>query len=300
MAGSRESGAWANAYGGLGQSTGPRMVELPLSQLDPWRGQDGSPQPFRKYTPEKLQELVESIKTYGVLEAIHVRPHNGRFQILAGHNRCNAAALAGLKKIPAILDDVDDNTAILIMVESNLRHREKLLPSEKAHAYKMQMDALKHQGSTCGQVGHKSRDEISNDESGRQIQRYLRLNFLNPVLLDKVDAEIIGMTTGVDLSYIPAADQEVLVEVMNANGIDKISGVQARKLRRIESFTPESICEVFHIGVEDKKSAALPIKLDLSKYTSRIMLRLKRDPAFLTAMQQAMEDYIQTSGITEE
>lgn len=304
----REKSDWASTYGCLGQNTGPRFVEVPLSLLDPWQGKDGEPQPFRSYSSEKLQELAESIQAHGVLEAIHVRPYNGRYQILAGHNRAKAAAIAGKRTIPAIVEDVDDNEAVLILVDSNLQHREKLLPSEKAKAYQMRLEALKHQGQrrepTSRQFVGKSESAAlvgkETGESGRQVQRYVRLNYLHPELLEMVNDEKIGVTTGVDLSYIEPESQALLVTVMQENGIEKISGKQAQSLRKYDAPSLEEIREIFHVDAAPKPVRDLPIKLDVSRYSSRVTNRLRRDPNFQAAMQKAMEAYIQTSGITEE
>ena len=185
-----------------------QLVQVPLAQLVPWEQADGSPQPFKPYTQEKLGELADSIRQHGVLEAIRVRPRNGKFQILAGHNRSQAARMAGLTTIPAIVEDVDDDQAALILVDSNLQHREKLLPSEKAWAYRTRLEAMKRQGArtdlTSGQVGPKFRsdEEVAQNvgESRKQVQRYIRLTYLNPLLLDLVDQEKIGMTPGVELT----------------------------------------------------------------------------------------------------
>lgn len=304
----REKSDWASTYGCLGQNTGPRFVEVPLSLLDPWQGKDGEPQPFRSYSSEKLQELAESIQAHGVLEAIHVRPYNGRYQILAGHNRAKAAAIAGKRTIPAIVEDVDDNEAVLILVDSNLQHREKLLPSEKAKAYQMRLEALKHQGQrrepTSRQFVGKSESAAlvgkETGESGRQVQRYVRLNYLHPELLEMVNDEKIGVTTGVDLSYIEPESQALLVTVMQEKGIEKISGKQAQSLRKYDAPSLEEIRETFHIDAAPKPVRDLPVKLDVSRYSSRVFNRLRRDPNFQAAMQKAMEAYIQTSGITEE
>lgn len=304
----REKSDWASTYGCLGQNTGPRFVEVPLSLLDPWQGKDGEPQPFRSYSSEKLQELAESIQAHGVLEAIHVRPYNGRYQILAGHNRAKAAAIAGKRTIPAIVEDVDDNEAVLILVDSNLQHREKLLPSEKAKAYQMRLEALKHQGQrrepTSRQFVGKSESAAlvgkETGESGRQVQRYVRLNYLHPELLEMVNDEKIGVTTGVDLSYIEPESQALLVTVMQEKGIEKISGKQAQSLRKYDAPSLEEIREIFHVDAAPKPVRDLPIKLDVSRYSSRVTNRLRRDPNFQAAMQKAMEAYIQTSGITEE
>lgn len=304
----REKSDWASTYGCLGQNTGPRFVEVPLAVLDPWQGKNGEYQPFRSYPPEKLQELAESIQAHGVLEAIHVRPNNGRYQILAGHNRVKAAAIAGKRTIPAIVEDVDDNEAVLILVDSNLQHREKLLPSEKAKAYQMRLEALKHQGQrrepTSRQIVGKSESAAlvgkETGESGRQVQRYVRLNYLHPELLEMVNDEKIGVTTGVDLSYMEPESQTLLVTVMQENGIEKISGKQAKSLRKHDAPSLEEIRETFHINAAPKPVRDLPVKLDVSRYPSRVFNRLRRDPNFQAAMQKAMEAYIQTSGITEE
>ena len=220
-----------------------QLVQVPLAQLVPWEQADGSPQPFKPYTQEKLAELADSIRQHGVLEAIRVRPRNGKFQILAGHNRSQAAKLAGLTTIPAIVEDVDDDQAALILVDSNLQHREKLLPSEKAWAYRTRLEALKRKAgrpkNNSGQVGpnFRSDEEVAQNvgESRKQVQRYIRLTYLNPLLLDLVDQEKIGMTPGVELSYLSDSTQDKLLEVMATNGIQKISGKQAKDLRNAGS-----------------------------------------------------------------
>lgn len=304
----RGANEWSDVYGSIGAAPHVQLIQIPLDMLDPWQGKNGEPQPFRSYSSEKLQELAESIQAHGVLEAIHVRPHNGRYQILAGHNRAKAAAIAGKRTIPAIVEDVDDNEAVLILVDSNLQHREKLLPSEKAKAYQMRLEALKHQGQrrepTSRQIVGKSESAAlvgkESGESGRQVQRYVRLNYLHPELLEMVNDEKIGVTTGVALSYMEPESQALLVTVMQENGIEKISGKQAKSLRKHDAPSLEEIRETFHIDAAPKPVRDLPVKLDVSRYSSRVFNRLHRDPNFQAAMQKAMEAYIQTSGITEE
>ena len=145
--------------------------------------------PFKVLKNDDLSKLEESIKVNGVLEPIIVRKKDDRYEIVSGHRRKLASELIGLKTIPAIIRDMSDDEATIYMVDSNM-HRESLLPSEKAKAYKMKLDALNHQGVTSGQVGQKySRDLLADEtnESSRQIQRYIRLNYLTPELLDMVD-----------------------------------------------------------------------------------------------------------------
>lgn len=304
----RGANEWSDVYGSIGAVPGVQLLQVPIERLEPWRGENGEPQPFRMYSPDKLQELADSIRTHGVLEAIRVRPYHGRYQILAGHNRVKAAAMAGKRTIPAIVEDVDDNEAILILVDSNLQHREQLLPSEKAKAYQMRLDALKHQGrredSTSRQVVGKSEsaDLVGQEsgESGRQVQRYVRLNYLQPGLLEMVNEGKMGLTAGVDLSYMAPESQALLVSVMQENGVEKITGRQAQKLRKCDNPEKEEIQQVMNIGAAPKPVRDLPIKLDISKYPSRVLRRLRRDAEFKRAMQKAMEQYIATCGIMEE
>ena len=139
-----------------------RVQELPLSELHPFEGH-----PFRVVDDEDMEKTVESIKEYGVLTPAIVRPDPyGGYEIIAGHRRHHASGLAGKETMPVIIRDMDDDAAIILLVDSNL-HRENILPSERAYAYRMKLDAIKHQGKTCGQVGHKSRDALSSTESGR-------------------------------------------------------------------------------------------------------------------------------------
>ena len=171
---------------------GPKVIvqELPVDLLT-----DYPDQPFRAYTEDKLAELAADIGANGIISPLSVRSMpGGTYQILAGHNRRAAARLAGLDKVPCIVRDVDDDAAALIVVNTNLNQRDELLPSEKAKAYKIQLEALKHQGkSTSRQFVGKSESadavgEMSG-ERGRQIQRYIRLNNLVPELLELVDTK---------------------------------------------------------------------------------------------------------------
>ena len=164
---------------------------------------------------------------------------------LSGHRRLHATVKAGIKEVPAFIYAVTRDEAAIMLVDSNL-HREHILPSEKAFAYKLKLEAMKHQGITCGQVGHKSRDEISDTDSGRQIQRYIRLTYLIPDLLDLVDEERIAFTPAVELSYLNEVEQADLVEEIRVcDATPNLS--QAQRLRAIsreEGLTPEHIGEI--------------------------------------------------------
>ena len=231
---------WAQAFGDIGIAPRMQLMQLPLHILDPWQGADGQHQPFKPYTPEKLTELAESIRQNGVIEAISVRTKpDGRMEILAGHNRVAAAKLAGLQTVPAIVQQLDDDAAEILLVDSNLKHREKLLPSEKARAYKMLLEARKRQGQrtdlTSVQIEQKlnSREEVAAKagESASAIQRYIRLTYLIDPLLDMVDTGKPGFAAGVDLSFLSRREQEDLLRVMQEE--EKVpNGAQAKALRK--------------------------------------------------------------------
>lgn len=197
-----------------------RVQSLPLDKLVPFPNH-----PFKVRDDEKMLETVESIRERGVLIPILVRPQNdGTFQIVSGHRRCHASLLAGKTEIPAIVRDMDDDTAILLMVDSNLQ-REELLPSEKAFAYKMKLDAMKRQGQrtdlTSAQFGRKfdgkeSRELLAEQtgESRNQISRYIRLTYLVPDLLDRVDNKTMAFNAAVEVSYLTEPEQKMLCEAI--------------------------------------------------------------------------------------
>lgn len=236
---------WNNTYGSLGAPT-PRLMQLPLDALDPWQSEDGQQQPFKPYPVNQLEELAENIRRNGVIEPVSVRPKpDGRFEILAGHNRCNAAKLAGLVSVPALVQELDDDQAAVLLVDSNLQHREKLLPSERAFAYKLRMDSIKRQGQrtdlTSVQLGQKltSRELVAEDvrESATQIQRYIRLTYLIPPLLDMVDAGKIKVNPGVELSHLPMPEQTQLLQAIE--DADKIpTGAMCKALRKASGSAP--------------------------------------------------------------
>lgn len=195
--------------------TQERVQSLPLDRLTPFPNH-----PFKVLDDEKMLETVESIKERGVLVPILVRPTNdGNFEIVSGHRRHHASLLAGKTEIPAIVREMDDDTAILLMVDSNLQ-REELLPSEKAFAYKMKLDAMKRQGQrtdlTCSQIGNKlgmkSSEELAlqTGDSKNQIFRYIRLTNLVPDLLNRVDNKTIAFNAAVEVSYLTEPEQKML------------------------------------------------------------------------------------------
>lgn len=219
------------------------IVKLPLGALTPWQDKTGRTQPFRPYGDQKLAQLAEDIGINGVLSPIIVRPYGaGRYQILAGHNRCAASRMAGLDEIPAIIREVDNDTATLIMVNTNLNQRDEMLPSERAWAYRLQLEAMKRQGArtdlTSRQVGGKleAADLLGKEsgDSGRQIQRYIRLTYLIPDLLEMVDKGMLPMVSGVALSYLTDEQQQIVCDI-SIECEKQISSAQAEQLRRLDS-----------------------------------------------------------------
>lgn len=194
-----------------------RIQTLPLDKLEPFPNH-----PFKVIDDDKMLETVESIKERGVLVPILVRPKNdGNFEIVSGHRRHHASQLAGLTEIPAIVREMDDDTAILLMVDSNLQ-REELLPSEKAFAYKMKLDAIKRQGKrtdlTSAQIVPKlqARDIVAHDAgvNRMEVTRYVRLTYLVPDLLDRVDNKTMAFNAAVEVSYLTEPEQLMLCDAI--------------------------------------------------------------------------------------
>ena len=246
------------------------VSELRIAEID-----DFASHTFKVIDNEDMAELVESIKTNGVITPILVRQKsNNRYEIIAGHRRRRAAVLAGLSKIPAVIRKLSDDEAIIAMVDTNLQ-REKLLPSEKARSYKAKLEAMKRQGKrtdlTSCQLGTKYRaDEKmaeNNTDSARQIQRYIRLNNLIPTLLDLVDEEKIKLIPAVELSFLPINFQEALIEAMTLKSKKSISLKEAKTLRATAENTnidAEGIIEMLW----PEKPAAEPDKEAAEKETA--------------------------------
>ena len=194
-----------------------------------------------------MEKLAESIRTEGILSPLIVRPleNTGEYEVISGHRRLYAAQKAGLSKVPALVYEISREEAAILLVDSNL-HREHILPSEKAFAYKLKMEALSHRGITCGQVGHKSRENVTSDESGRQVQRYIRLTYLIPDLLQLVDNGKIALTPAVELSYLPKNAQAVLLEEVHRNDCTPSlsQAVRLKKQYQAETLTAEGIREI--------------------------------------------------------
>lgn len=197
-------------------------MEIPLTELHAFKNH-----PFKVRDDEAMMETADSVRQYGVLVPAIARPDpNGGYELIAGHRRHRASELAEKETMPVIVRDLDDDAATIIMVDSNLQ-REELLPSERAFAYKMKLEAMKHQGertdlTTCAQLGHKSSGKKSRDilaeqvgQSRNQIQRYIRLTELIPPLLDMVDEKKIAFNPAYELSFLKPEEQKMLIETMD-------------------------------------------------------------------------------------
>lgn len=228
-----------------------KRTEMPLSDLHPFEGH-----PFKVLDDELMEQTVESIRQIGVVSPLIVRPDpEGGFEILSGHRRLHAAQLAGLGTVPVIVKEMDDDAAIIFMVDSNLQ-RENILPSERAFSYKMKLEAMKHQGQrgdlTSDQVGQKSWavNQLADDanESKTQVQRFIRLTNLIPEILDMVDEKKIAFNPAVELSYLKPSEQKEFLEAMDyAQASPSLSQAQRlKKLSQEGDCTLDAMCEVMN------------------------------------------------------
>jgi len=237
---------------------------------------DLHPFPNNPFSVREDAELQESIQEYGVITPLVVRPRTeGGYEIVSGHSRHAACEAAGIAKVPAVVREMDDSTAVIVLVDSNIQ-REHVLPSEKAKAYKMKLEALKQQGKrtdledkeTCGQVVHKSRDEVAKGESGRQVQRYVRLTELLPEILQMVDEGKVAFTPAVELSYLTKEEQANLLETMGSE--DRTPSVpQAQQMRRLSAEGQLDMDRIFNILTEEKPNQKEQVKLpveDIRKF----------------------------------
>ena len=218
-----------------------QAMQLLIQKLRPFENH-----PFQVKDDDEMEQLVWSVLTQGVLTPLVVRPlENDEYEVISGHRRLHACQKAGIEMVPALIYALDRDAAAIALVDSNL-HREKILPSEKAFAYKLKMDALSHQG-TSGQVGQKwSREEISEGESGRQVQRYIRLTELIPPILSMVDAGKIALTPAVELSYLTGQEQQDLLETMESEDCTPSlsQAVQMKKLSQSGELNMDRIFEI--------------------------------------------------------
>lgn len=265
-----------------------RVQNISISELVPFKDH-----PFKVVDDEAMLRTTESIAQYGVLTPLIARPlEGGGYEIISGHRRAHAAEMAGLTEVPVLVRQMDDDAATVLMVDSNLQ-RENILPSERAYAYKMKMEAMGRQGErndlTCGQVGHKSvgtktRDLLAEQtgDSARQVQRYIRLTNLIPELLEMVDQKQISFNPAVELSYLAPEEQEIFMQAMDeVQASPSLSQAQRlKKLAQEGNFTMDAAREIMN---EVKKG-------DLERVTFRNEQLRKYFPRSYTTQQ--MQDTI--------
>ena len=271
-----------------------QVQQIPIGELFPFKNH-----PFKVLDDESMQRTVESVEQYGVLSPLIARPRpEGGYEIISGHRRQHAAQLAGLDALPVIVRQMDDDAAVLLMVDSNLQ-RENILPSERAFAYKMKLEAIKNQGArsdlTCGQFGHKlngakARDIVA-DESGdnaRNVQRFIRLTNLIPELLDMVDEKKIAFNPAVELSYLDESQQRDFLEAMNdTQNAPSLS--QAQRLKKLAQEGHFSYDGAFAVMGEEKKDELdkVVIKNDtLRKYFPRSYTPKQMEDTIIKLLEQ--------------
>ena len=239
-----------------------RAEYLPIQKLRPFEGH-----PFKVTDNEEMDQLVWSVLTQGLLTPLVVRPlPNGEYEVVSGHRRLHACKKAGIETVPALITDMDRDAAAIALVDSNL-HREKILPSEKAFAYKMKMEAMKHQG-TSSQVGTKLRtDEMIAQQTGdsrNQVQRYIRLTNLIPNILDMVDEGRIALTPAVELSYLTEWEQRDLLETMESEDCTP-SLSQAIQMKALSQSGQLDMDTIFHIMTQPKANQQEKISFKVSE-----------------------------------
>ena len=268
-----------------------QVQQIPIGELYPFKNH-----PFKVLDDDSMSDTVESVKQYGVLSPLIARPRpKGGYEIISGHRRQHAAELAGLETLPVIVRQMDDDAAIILMVDSNLQ-REHILPSERAFAYKMKLDAIKNQGTrsdlTSTQVVSKLRSNeklgAENNQSRETVRRFIRLTNLTPELLDMVDNKTVSFNPAVELSYLsPEQQQEVIRAMDDTQNFPSVS--QAKRIKKLAqdgTFTTETVVAIMG---EEKKSEldTVTIKNDtLRKYFPRSYTPKQMEDTIIKLLEQ--------------
>ena len=241
----------------------PKVEELPLSELTPFKNH-----PFKVKNDAEMAELMKSIADAGVLSPALARPkEGGGYELISGHRRLAACKALGMDTMPVIVRKLTDEEAVITMVDSNLQ-REHILPSEKAFAYKMKMEALRHQGRTSDQLGPKlTVEEIAKGDSASQVKRYIRLTNLIPEILQMVDDGRIALTPAVELSYLQPSEQETLFSIMDCDEVTP-SLSQAQRLRRMSEEQRFTDSAVMQLMSEVKGNQVEYVKVPVDKLRS--------------------------------
>ena len=245
------------------KNTMKKPVAIPVEKLRPFAGH-----PFKVRDDEEMNTLIESIQTQGVLSPLIVRPieNTEEYEVISGHRRLHAAQKAGITEVPALIYALDRDAAAIAVVDSNL-HREHILPSEKAFAYKLKYEALKHQGTSC-QVGTKLRtdEQIAENanESARQIQRYIRLTYLIPEFLEKMDKGEIALSVGVELSFLDESSQREVLEQCAINDCTP-SYSQAWRMHKADREGALTTAVIQTIMSEEKANQKARLKIPMER-----------------------------------
>ena len=241
----------------------PKVEELPLTELTPFKNH-----PFKVKNDAEMRELMKSIADAGVLSPALARPkEGGGYELISGHRRLAACKALGMDTMPVIVRKLTDEEAVITMVDSNLQ-REHILPSEKAFAYKMKMEALRHQGRTSDQLGPKlTVEEIAKGDSASQVKRYIRLTNLIPEILQMVDDGRIALTPAVELSYLQPSEQETLFSIMDCDEVTP-SLSQAQRLRRMSEEQRFTDSAVMQLMSEVKGNQVEYVKVPVDKLRS--------------------------------
>lgn len=271
-----------------------QVQQIPIGELFPFKNH-----PFKVLDDDSMSDTVESVKQYGVLSPLIARPRpEGGYEIISGHRRQHAAELAGLETLPVIVRQMDDDAAIILMVDSNLQ-RENILPSERAFAYKMKMDAIKNQGArsdlTCGQIGHKlagakARDIIAEQsgDNARNVQRFIRLTELIPELLDMVDSKTVSFNPAVELSYLsPEQQQEVIRAMDDTQNFPSVS--QAKRIKKLAqdgTFTTETVVAIMGEAKKDELDKVVIKNDTLKKYFPRSYTPKQMEDTIIKLLEQ--------------
>ena len=268
-----------------------QIQQIPINELFPFKEH-----PFKVLDDDAMQRTVESIAQYGVLAPLIARPRlEGGYEIISGHRRQHAAELAGLETLPVIVREMSDDAAVILMVDSNLQ-REHILPSERAFAYKMKLDALKNQGArsdlTSRQIGEKlwSVSQVSADanESERQVHRFIRLTNLIPELLDLVDEKKISFNPAVELSYLNEKQQRDFLEAMNdtQNAPSLSQAIRLKKLAQEGKFTYEAAFAVMGEAKKDELDKVVIKNDTLKKYFPRSYTPKQMEDTIIKLLEQ--------------
>ena len=257
---------------------------IPTSKIKPFLNH-----PFKVLDNEELELIMDSIDKIGTITPVIARPLlDGSYELISGHRRLEACTRLGIKEIPVIVRELTNEEAVIAMVDANLQ-REHILPSEKAFAYKMKLEAIKHQGKSCGQVDHKSRELISESESGRTVQRYIRLTNLIEPLLELVDEKRIAFSVGVELSYLTEKEQQTLYSAIELE--DKTpslsQAIQMKKLSKSGRLDSKTINKII---LEDKPNQKEKVSFQLDEL-QKFYPRLSPQQVKMRLLKLAENDY---------